>query len=87
MDDHLELDKTYHCPFCGEAMELLVPLWCTPGPQHQDITWEDVDTDFIMPGLASNWFCVACISHHPPLELHRSPGPSHPMQTRKHESN
>lgn len=65
----MDLNNHCLCPTCKEPMDLLLPIWVTPGEEHIDtgnVVWDSSnhkDSD--------NWWCANCESHHFPLEVQR----------------
>lgn len=62
----MNLDAPCLCPHCRQPMQLMVPIWITPGVDELDIAnvfWEsDAHKD------DANWWCETCQSHHFPMD-------------------
>lgn len=62
----MNLDEKCPCPECGNPMDVMLPIWVTPGEESIDtstIVWESD-----MPKCSSNWWCPECESHHFPVD-------------------
>lgn len=62
----IDFDKEHLCPDCRVPMQVLIPLWVTPGAE--EIHFADIDYESSNPDWADNWFCPECEGHHFPLQ-------------------
>lgn len=63
----INFDVPHLCPNCNEPMQVLMPIWITPGIESVDTGSIDYESD--NPNDSSNWFCENCESHHFPIGL------------------
>lgn len=59
----IDFDKHCLCPHCGNAMEVLIPIWITPG---EDLALDGIVYESGMKDRAENWYCQECEAHHFP---------------------
>ena len=65
----MNLDNPCLCPHCSYPMQVLMPIWVTPGESSIDtgeIDWESGNKQW-----SNNWYCSTCESHHFPLDNER----------------
>jgi len=63
----INFDVPHLCPNCAEPMQVLMPIWITPGSESVDTGSIDYFSD--NPKSSNNWFCENCESHHFPVGL------------------
>ena len=61
----MNLDQEQLCPYCETPMQVVMPLWVTPG---QDIDVGEIDWESSNPKDSQNWWCEECQSHHFPAD-------------------
>jgi len=62
----IDFDVPSLCPHCNEPMQVLMPVWITPGDDSIDTG--AIDYESSNPQDSSNWWCDTCESHHLPVE-------------------
>ena len=72
----IDFDKAQHCPKCQEPMQVLLPIWITPGTESVDTG--EVQYDSSMAKDSNNWHCSNCGSHHFPIGLGGVPADATP---------
>lgn len=63
----INFDVPHLCPNCNEPMQVLMPIWITPGSESVDTG--NIDYESNNPQDSGNWFCENCESHHFPIGL------------------
>lgn len=63
----IDFDVPHLCPCCNEPMQVLMPIWITPGEESVDT--DNIDYESGNPQDSSNWWCNTCESHHFPVSL------------------
>jgi hypothetical protein len=63
----INFDVPHLCPNCNEPMQVLMPVWLTPGEDFDDTG--DIDFESGNPQDSSNWWCDQCQSHHFPTQM------------------
>jgi len=63
----INFDVPHLCPNCAEPMQVLMPIWITPGSESVDTG--NIDYESNNPQDSGNWFCENCESHHFPIGL------------------
>lgn len=54
----IDFDKEYHCPHCGEAMQVWMPILVTPGAEEVDVS--DICYESNNPSDSQHWYCPGC---------------------------
>lgn len=61
-----DLDKHCLCPECNKPMQLLMPIWITPGEEYIDTG--NIDYESENPKYESNWWCNSCSESFFPID-------------------
>ncbi len=63
----IDFDVPHLCPHCNEPMQVLMPVWITPGDDSIDTGAIDYESG--NPQDSSNWWCDTCDESHFPVTM------------------